>query len=89
MHSLPVIDSGHNLHHLGESSLHTHDPFKPDNPCHILETDLGLDNEESLSHQAFIRKVQLQYFDSLEDSTDEDWSYIPTGIITHKVSHTP
>ena len=30
--------------------------------------------------------MQLQYFDTLEDNADEDWSFVPTGIIAHHLS---
>jgi hypothetical protein len=56
--------------------------------CHVLETALQPSTDE-ISNEAFIRKMQLQYFDVLEDNNDEDWSYVPTGVIDHKISIVP
>ena len=33
--------------------------------------------------------MQLQYFDTLEDNADEDWSFVPTGVIAHHISVVP
>ena len=33
--------------------------------------------------------MQLQYFDTLEDNADEDWSFVPTGVIAHQLSVVP
>ena len=84
-HSLPIIDSGRNV-----MTLEAHpfpDPFQPDKVEHILETDIS--SPQNLSYEAFVQKMQLQYFDTLEDSADDDWSHIPTSIITHQISFTP
>ena len=89
-HSTPIIDSGVNLHNLGESTLCSHDPFRSDSVCHILETEITAgDSITTLNHEAFVRKMQLQYFDTLEDNEDEDWSFIPTGVLAHNLSVVP
>ena len=33
--------------------------------------------------------MQLQYFDTMEDNADEDWSFIPTGVLSHHLSVVP
>ena len=55
---------------------------------HTIETSIE-PTPNDLCHEAFIRKMQLQYFDVIEDSKDEDWAYIPTGVISHKISVVP
>ena len=87
-HSMTIIDTGSNINQLEESKLKTHDPFCPSSSLHIIETSVESSNAD-LNHEAFIRKMQLQYFDALEDSLDEDWSFIPTGVIAHKLSIVP
>ena len=72
MQSNPVFDSGYHINHLQESELNVNNPFKVDDPKYILETDLFCDST-ALSQEDFARKIQLQYFDSLEDNEDEDW----------------
>ena len=87
---MSIIDSGQNLHNLGESTLYTHDPFNSDLVCHVLETDITSgDSITTLNHEAFVRKMQLQYFDTLEDNADEDWSFVPTGVLAHHLSVVP
>ena len=41
-----------------------------------------------MSKTAFMNKVQLQYFDAVEDTQQEDWSYIPIGVISHGLATT-
>ena len=66
-HAIPILDSGLNLHHLGESTLYSHDPFKSDSASHVLETETSSGSSIStLNHEAFVRKMQLQYFDTME-----------------------
>ena len=56
-HSMTFINSGQNLHNLGESTLHTHDPFNSDSVCHVLETNITPgDSITTLNHEAFVRK---------------------------------
>ena len=38
---------------------------------------------------AFVGKMQLQCFDSMEDALDTDQSHVPAQVIAHKVSTTP
>ena len=63
--------------------MKAHDPFRPSTVLHTLETSIE-PTVVDLSHEAFIRKMQLQYFDVIEDSKDDDWTYIPTGVLAHK-----
>ena len=78
------------MHHLGESTLWSHDPFESNSVCHVLETDLtAKDSITTLNHEAFVRKMQTQHFDTLEDNADEDWSFVPTGVMAHHLSVVP
>ena len=63
------------------------DIFEPSSSFHILETEL--DAPAHKSHEAFIRKMELQYLDSKMDSLDEDWSFVPTSVLTHCVAAVP
>ena len=87
-HPPVIIDSGINITPLGDSHLRPHDPFDPSSSCHILETALD-SQEEALSNQAFIRKIQLQYFDAQKDNEDDSWDFVPTGVLAHRISTTP
>ena len=42
-----------------------------------------------LSHEAFIKKMQIQYFDAVEGLNSDDWSFVPIGILDHKISRIP
>ena len=64
------------------------DPFKPDSVEHILETDFDT-SKSDLNHEAFVRKMQMQYFDCMDDALDTDQSHVPSQVIAHKVSTTP
>ena len=88
-HTTPkFLDTGHNLHHLGESHLHTHDPFNPTSVVHTFENALS-PVQTDLQHDAFIRKMELQYFDTCNDLLDDDFSYIPKFVLCHRISRTP
>ena len=50
---------------------------------------LPSDDSTQMSCEAFIHKMQLQYFDSLEDAMDPDWSHIPSSVLAHRVSFIP
>ncbi len=39
--------------------------------------------------EAFIRKLELQYFDTLEDAKSTDWAYIPSQVLSHRVACVP
>ena len=55
---------------------------------HVLETDVYNGSpDQTLNHQAFINKMQLQYFDAKEDNQSNDWSYLPTAVLAHKISN--
>ena len=47
------------------------------------------DNNHDLNHEAFIQKMQLQYFDTQEDTKSDDWNFIPIRVTAHRVSITP
>ena len=87
-HQGPVINSGENLFSITESKLCSNDPFDPTSTHHILESQLSGSNDD-LCHDAFLHKMQVQYFDHVKDSTDQDWSYVPTSVIAHRVSYQP
>ena len=63
------------------------DVFDPSSSFHILETEL--DAPVPKSHEAFIRKMELQHLDSKMDSVDEDWSFVPTSVLAHCVAAVP
>ena len=63
------------------------DVFDPSSSFHILETEL--DAPVPKSHEAFIWKMELQYLDSKMDSVDEDWSFVPTSVLAHRVAAVP
>ena len=84
-HSLPIIDTGCNLVSLEDHPFQN--PFDAQNTAHILET--VVESIGNLSYEAFVRKMQLQYLDTLEDMADEDWSHIPISVLSHQVSFTP
>jgi len=85
-----ILDTGTSAFHLQDSELITHDPFNPESTHHVLETIVQPDDPSiALSREAFIRKMQVQYFDALEDKDGDDWSFIPTAVTAHKVSYTP
>ena len=65
-----------------------YNPFEPNSVEHILESDFDLD-KPNLNHEAFVRKMQSQCFDSMEDALDTDQSHVPAQVIAHKVSTTP
>ena len=89
-----IIDSGQNLHHLGPP-IHTvkeqhttfEDPFLPDNPEHILETDM-MESLDALPTPAFLNKLRIQYMDTFEDAR-AGFAYTPTEVIAHRISRTP
>ena len=86
--AVPIIDSGCNFYQLEAPASACTDLFNKDNEYHILETCIE-PSQDCLSHEAFVRKMQLQYFDALEDSAEEDWSFVPIGVLDHRVSITP
>ena len=87
VHAMSPIDSGQNIHNLGESTLYTNDPFKSDYVCHVLKTNITSgDSITTLSHAFFVRKIQLQDLDTLEDNADEYWLFVPTDVIAYHLS---
>jgi len=88
-HAMSMFDSGCNLFRQTDMNSFQHsDPFYQTSEHHILETTLDTQDQD-LSQEAFIRKMQLQYFDAVEDSNSEDWSFVPIGVVSHKLSSTP
>ena len=69
--AFPIFDSGCNPFQLESSNNKVNDPFNKNNKYHILETYIEASPNE-LSHEAFIRKMQLQYFDAIEDLNSDD-----------------
>ena len=64
--------------------------FDPTSGFHILETNVNPSSHEiALSQAQLARKMELQYFDSLEDNNDDSWDFIPTGVVAHRISLTP
>ena len=86
---LNIIDSGKNLHHLGNAETHTNfvDPFKENDPACILETDIN-SSHDGLDHDTLLRKMHLQYLDIFEDAKS-GFEFQPTEVIAHKNSVTP
>ena len=86
---LNIIDSGKNLHHLGNAETHTNfvDPFKENGPACILETDNN-SSHDGLDHDTHLRKMHLQYLDIFEDAKS-GFEFQPTEVIAHKFSVTP
>ena len=84
---IPIIDIGCNLFNLESTNVSHDNPFIPESKYHILETRME-DHNHDLNHEAFIQKMQLQYFDTQEDSKSDDWSFIPIGVTGHCVSIT-
>ena len=82
-----IVDTGDN--HTNVQINKFSDPFNPESSFHILESTTNLDSETELNHDAFMHKMQLQYFDSVKDSKDEDWSFVPQGVLELGVSYEP
>ena len=85
---LHIIDSGWNLHHLGQPELESHttfvDPFSTNDPAQILETDVE-SSHDTLNQEALLRKMHLQYMDTFEDA-QAGLEFTPTEVISHKFS---
>ena len=85
---LNIIDSGHNLHHLGPPITATPDSFDPfATNAHILETEIE-SNHDDLTRDALMRKMHLQFLDTFEDARD-GFSFTPTEVVAHRVSTLP
>jgi len=90
---IKIIDSGRNINSLetieNESILTVKDPFNPNSHLHVLETNISpVDSYVTLSQDAMIRKMELQYFDTLEDEK-EGSSFVPTEVLAHRLSIQP
>ena len=84
---MPIIDSGENALSISKDLNCFTSPFDPSNSFHVLETPVDADDAD-MSQTAFINKVQLQYFDAVNDTEAEDWSFLPVGILDHQVCNT-
>ncbi len=92
--SPPIINTGENFLQpkwtLEISNTAYNDIFDPTNTFHVLETDLDpIQPPKQMDTEAFIRKLELQYFDTLEDAKSTDWAYIPSQVLSHRVACVP
>ena len=69
------------------SKLVVNDPFDPEHYFHILDTTSDYSEVVPLLNQeVFVRKVQLQYVNALEDESSDYPPFVPMEVLDHRLA---